>query len=147
MEAEARQVRRMVLTRQQGPLRAGALRNVPQNTAKLVRAACSRKEARHGTAQHSTPHHSAAQRTLYPLYSFGLCDAVTMTPPAAPSTATPAATKGVGTRSENRCTGTPWDSSTAAAMRANLREPWRPSKPAGSGSTRWQVAAGREGSV
>ena len=37
------------------------------------------------------------QYTLYPLYSLGLCDAVTITPAAAPSSCTAAATNGVGT--------------------------------------------------
>ena len=77
-----------------------------------------------GTIWHPLP-----QYTLYPLYSFGLCDAVTMMPAAAPFSATHVARSGVGTIRAKRCTGTPRATQTEAASRANSSERCRPSKP------------------
>jgi hypothetical protein len=57
-----------------------------------------------GRRQHTKKAHDVLEPTLYPLYSFVLCEAVTMMPAAQPSSATPAATKGVGTKSWGRAT-------------------------------------------
>lgn len=93
---------------------------------------CHLVQARHlaATALQTERVHACAHpqpRTLYPLYSLGLCDAVTMTPPAAPSSATPAATNGVGTMREKRCARMPAAAMTRAVRSAHSLEPCRAS--------------------